>query len=239
MLRDLVDLVLPVTCALCHRPGARLCPTCRGDVRGCLSARVARCRPDPEPAGMPPCWVAGTATGALRALVTAYKDEDRRDLAGALGALLAPALRRAAAGPEARAALVGRGLLVVPVLGSPRARRRRGDVPLVPVVQAASRALPGRVVVAPVLVPTRVTRDQSRLGAQARADNLAHSMAVPERREPTVRGSVCVVVDDLVTTGATLTEAARALTDAGAAGVVAAAIGATPRRFGGGSRPIS
>lgn len=119
---------------------------------------------------------------------------------------------------------------MVPVPGSPRARRRRGDVPLRPVVAGALAGLGGRVVVADVLAPTRVTRDQSTLDAGERATNLAGAMTVRERHQPAVGGAVCVVVDDLVTTGATLAEAARALRDAGASEVLAAAIGATRRR---------
>ncbi|WP_169743091.1 ComF family protein [Knoellia subterranea] len=178
------------------------------------------------------CWVSGEASGALRAAITAYKDEDRRDLVRPLAGWLAPALSVAVASSgDARAALAGRGLVVVPVTGSPRARRRRGDVPLVPLVRSAVRsALWGRVAVAPVLAPTRTTRDQSTLDAGERAANLAGAMEVRSRGRPVVAGSVCLVVDDLMTTGATFTEAARALREAGASEVIAAALGATRRR---------
>ncbi|KGN36293.1 phosphoribosyltransferase family protein, partial [Knoellia aerolata] len=124
-----------------------------------------------------------------------------------------------------------RGLLVVPVPGSPRARRRRGDAPLLPLVHAAATALTGRAVVANVLATTRVTKDQSTLDAAARAANLTGALRVRERLEPVVAGAACVVVDDVVTTGATLAEAARALREAGAARVLGAAIGATQRRI--------
>ncbi|KRE43672.1 hypothetical protein ASG74_02185 [Knoellia sp. Soil729] len=234
MLSDLLDLVLPASCALCQRPAGPLCAACRGAVDDCIhpSPRVAL--PSPPPPGMPQCWVSGEASGALRALVTAYKDEQRRDLRRTLAALLAPALRAAVgSSPDARAAVRGRGLVVVPVSGSPRARRRRGDVPLLPLVETAVAGLSGRVLVADVLVPTRITRDQSTLDAAQRASNLAGAMAVRERHEHVVAGAVCLVVDDLVTTGATFAEAARALHEAGAADVLAAAIGATRRRVDG------
>lgn len=240
MLSDLVDLVLPATCALCHRPGPALCRRCRGDVTACLHPSPRLSAPSPPPPGMPSCWVCGTASGALRAVVTAYKDEDRRDLAPQLVGWLAPALRTATGEDvTARRALRGRGLLVVPVPGSPRARRHRGDVPLLPLARGAARSLVGRAVVADVLVTTRTTLDQSTLGAEGRAANLSGAMTVRDRHAEVVTGSVCVVVDDLVTTGATLAEAARALREAGAVHVVGTAIGATTRRPRAGRAPPS
>lgn len=197
----------------------------------CLHGSPLVAVPSPPPPGMPPCWVSGEASLALRAVVTAYKDEGRRDLLATLAGWLAPALRAAAgADPDARRALRGRGLLVVPVPGSPRARRRRGDVPLKPLVGSAVAGLSGIARVADVLTPTRVTRDQSTLDAAARASNLAGAMTVRERHQAVVGGSTCIVVDDLVTTGATVAEAARALRQAGASTVLAAAIGATRRQ---------
>lgn len=232
MFSDLLDLVLPASCALCHRPGGPLCPGCRIAVGECLHPSPRCAVPSPCPPGMPQCWVAGEASGALRAVVTAYKDEQRRDLGRPLVAWLAPALAAATGNSaEARRAVRGRGLVVVPVAGSPRARRRRGDVPLLPLVTSASEGLAGRSLVADVLAPTRTTRDQSALDAAERALNLAGAMVVRERHHRVVEGAVCVVVDDLVTTGATLAEASRALRDAGAAEVLAAAVGATRRRL--------
>jgi predicted amidophosphoribosyltransferase len=70
-----------------------------------------------------------------------------------------------------------------------------------------------------------VVADQSGLGASRRAENLAGSLrAVPSRT------SRVVVVDDLVTTGATLVEATRALGAGGHDVVGAAVLGATARR---------
>ncbi|MDT0213591.1 phosphoribosyltransferase family protein [Rothia sp. ARF10] len=233
MLADLADLVLPATCALCHRPGAPLCRGCRDAVEGCLHDRPRPAVPSPPPPGMPSCWVSGEASGALRAVVTAYKDEGRRDLAEVLAPWLAQSLL-AAVGAEAttRDALRGRGLLVVPVPGSPRARRRRGDVPLRPLVATAAASLAGRALVADVLSATRTTLDQSTLDAAERAANQAGATTVRSRHRHAVEGAACVVVDDLVTTGATLAEAARALREAGARNVLAAAVAATTRRSG-------
>ncbi|MGL5862887.1 MAG: ComF family protein, partial [Phycicoccus sp.] len=84
--------------------------------------------------------------------------------------------------------------------------------------------------VAAVLRHTRRVADQAGLGRADRAANLAGALAVAPRKRRLVTGAVCLVVDDVVTTGATLTEAARALGAAGARHVVGAAAAATPRR---------
>ena len=72
--------------------------------------------------------------------------------------------------------------------------------------------------------------DQARLDRGARAANLAGAIEVSRRWRQVVRGSTCVLVDDVVTTGATMAEATRALRAVGAGHVVAAAVAATPRR---------
>jgi predicted amidophosphoribosyltransferase len=81
-------------------------------------------------------------------------------------------------------------------------------------------ARPGRL-----LVPTRVVADQAGLGSAARAVNLAGAM----RATP---GAPCrvVLLDDVMTTGSTLVEAARALREHGHAVLGAAVLGATTRR---------
>ena len=84
--------------------------------------------------------------------------------------------------------------------------------------------------VAPVLRLTRAVVDQSRLDRTGRAENLAEALAVRERWAEAVSGSACILVDDVVTTGATLSEAARALRVAGAHHVAAATVAATQRR---------
>jgi predicted amidophosphoribosyltransferase len=179
---------------------------------------------------MPSCWAAARTDGVVRRLVTAHKDEGRRDvrplLAGLLAAALSPAVT---ADPAVRAAVdAGAPVLVVPVPGSRRARRRRGDAPVERLVRDAA-ALAGATPVVPAVRLVRRTVDQAGLGASERLVNVGGAMAVTPGSVAEVRGAVCLVADDVVTTGATLAEAARALRRAGALQVTSAVVAATAR----------
>ncbi|MBM6400919.1 ComF family protein [Phycicoccus sonneratiae] len=223
-LRAAAGLVLPVRCAGCGAPGEGWCPRCRHEARRPAGGLTVG-------AGVPPCWSATPLVGPVRRAVSAHKDGGRRDLHPVLVDLLAAALARALAeDPVLRAAVAAGGpVLVVPVPETRSAARRRGEDPVGRLAGAAVGRLddPG-VALVPVLRHTRRVADQSRLGRSERAANLAGALGVAGRGAERVVGAACVVVDDVVTTGATLGEAARALRAAGAAHVVAATVAATP-----------
>jgi predicted amidophosphoribosyltransferase len=84
-----------------------------------------------------------------------------------------------------------------------------------------------RVRVAPVLVGVRRRRDQVGLGRAARSDNLRGSIA-PTTAASGLRG--VVLVDDVVTSGATLAECARALRTVGIEPLAACVVAATRAR---------
>jgi predicted amidophosphoribosyltransferase len=175
----------------------------------------------------------------VRAALVAFKDGDRRDLEMVLSPLLAAAIAAALAGDPHLAALLRAGngpVFVVPVPSSPAAVRRRGDAPLELMTRAASEqsGRPGlELLVSPALRLRRRVADQAGLNHRERARNLEHAMQVRPRWRPGVVGVSCLLVDDVLTTGATLVEAARALREAGAGYVAAAVVAATHRR----SRP--
>jgi predicted amidophosphoribosyltransferase len=167
-------------------------------------------------------------------VLAAYKDDDRRDLVHVLAPLLGAAVDAALAGwHEARTVLARRAgpVLVVPVPSSRAARRRRGDAPLAALAAKAVADFDvGEVLVVEALRQRRRVADQAGLGARERAVNLEHSMVARSRWQAAVAGRSCLVVDDVLTTGATLVEAARALRAAGARDVRAAVVAATQRR---------
>lgn len=201
--------------------------------------------PDPIPTGLPPSHAWGRYSGPLRAAVRAWKDGGRRDLDVGLARLLGMAIDNAVRDPGWP---LGGAVLVVPIPSSARADRSRGDRPLVRVVEralagigdgigdgtvtpgggpsAATPPLEGPLV---ALRHCRTVADQAGLGALARVVNLQSAMEVRGSAAHRVRGRRCLLVDDVMTTGSTLAEGARALREAGAADVRAAVIAATPR----------
>lgn len=238
-LRALLDLVVPLECAACRRPGTRWCARCDRALRrlapvGGVDVGVGG---STRPGLQVRAW--GSYAAPLDAVVTAWKDDGRRDLSVLLAPLLAQSVHAAldaAIGGESFGSPAGRPYLLVPVPSSRASVRRRGDAPLEGLVAAALRQLPpaiaARLRLVRALAHERVVVDQSRLGTERRRENLSGAMAVGARWRGCVEGRRCMVVDDVVTTGATLAEAARALRAAGASEVEAAVIAATPRRFG-------
>ncbi|MFI6501584.1 ComF family protein [Nonomuraea typhae] len=113
-----------------------------------------------------------------------------------------------------------------------RAVRARGHDPvgrLAVLAVGRLRALGVRAEAVPVLAQARRVADQAGLSATERAANLGSSLRVTGRLRG-APGATVVLVDDIVTTGATLAEAARALRTAGVQVAAAATVAATRRR---------
>ncbi|GIW72237.1 MAG: hypothetical protein KatS3mg102_1779 [Planctomycetota bacterium] len=202
----------------CRRCGARL-PGGRRRGRG----RCAACR-QLAPA-VPPTAVLGPYAGRLRALVRALKYRGATAKAPLLGALLAARVRE-------------RGLradLVVPVPGAGARVRRRGLDHAALLAQALAEALGLRC--APrALVRVRNSPPLFGLGRAARRAALLGAF----RAEPAlVGGRRVLLVDDVLTSGATLAACAEALGGAGARAVAAACVARRQRRCPGRGREHS
>jgi predicted amidophosphoribosyltransferase len=222
-----LDLLLPQPCAGCGAPGRLVCPACAQRLEG--PARLSL--PSPMPSGLPPPFAVAPYAGVVRQLIVAHKERGLSGLARPLGIALARAALTASDGPSP--------VLLVPVPSSRASVRRRGQDPTLRIAREAARqathevirrhgrspdARPARPCVR-ALTHRRHVADQAGLTATARAANL--SGALHSRLD--MRGHRVIVVDDVITTGATLTEAARALRAAGAEVQACAVIAATER----------
>lgn len=204
-LSDALALLLPVMCAGCGEPDATLCDACAAAVAPRPVLRLID-----APGGHIPVWSGLAFDGVAARVVRAIKEEGRTPLARTLAPAFAAAVRRLDA-PDA---------LLVPVPTSRAAFRRRGY--RVPDLIAARAGLR----VTRLLQPVRRTGDQRGLDREGRRRNVAQSLSA--RDAPARR---VIVIDDVVTTGASLEEAVRALRAAGAEVVGAATAAATPRRM--------
>ncbi|MBC9956666.1 ComF family protein [Yimella sp. cx-51] len=222
----LLELAAPRQCAGCRRRHERWCA-------GCASALTALCRGPAygwvtrDLSGLPAVWSHAVYESVLTRCLPAFKDDDRTDLS----APLAPLLRASVIGvmhqaPQLLEARADSRLLVVCAPSSAASVRTRGRLPL---LELTRRALAGGgfTIAAPArLTFRRRVVDQSGLDADQRVSNLAGAM-----RADRVEGLSCLLLDDVLTTGATLAEATRALRSAGAQHVVAATLATAVRRF--------
>lgn len=240
-----LDAVLPWTCLACGRiqgePG--LCPACWSGMPWIAAPCCARCgapfavgegdesarRCAACAASASPVGTIRTALrydGASRPIILGFKHADRLHAAP----LLARWLLRA--GHD----LLGRADLVAPVpLHWSRLAWRRYN-------QAAEMARPlarlaGRPYAADLLVRRRRTPSQGALTRDGRRRNVGGAFAVGKRWRTRLAGRHVLLVDDVVTTGATLEACARALLDAGAGGVDALAVARVVDPLGGAFEP--
>jgi ComF family protein len=203
-LADALSFVLPVECAGCGLDDVALCDTCRDALL-----------PQPVEQRFDGFRVRSGLVydGAVARVIRSLKEDGRTSLARPLAA----ALQAAAASWDLP------GAVMVPVPTSAAAMRRRG--------YRVAELLAHRAGWQPqrLLRPARRTADQRELGRTARAVNVEGSM-----RALGGEGARVLLVDDVVTTGATLREAARALRTGGAEVLGAVTVAATPRRSLGG-----
>lgn len=218
---DVLALAAPPRCAGCDVPGTALCPGCRAPLEGRAALVAVPGWPHAPPA-------AGRApyTGVLPTLVNAWKERGRHDLEPVLGAALAGAVGVLPGGAAGR--------VLVPVPTSRAARRRRGADGVRRLALNAARSLRGQGVparVLPALALARRVDDQSGLSATERARNVDGAFVVrPGARALVAAGPPVVLVDDVLTTGATLRAAACALAQAGAVVEGVACVSVTPLR---------
>lgn len=234
-LQSLLRLVYPPACVSCgtfvEEDGA-LCSTCWRETPF-ISGPVCECcgvpLPGAEPGEIcdvcrhrPPGWARGRAAllyrGTARSLILRFKHGDREDLARPLGRLLA----------RAAAPLVAPGMVVVPVpLHWARLVARRFNQAALLAAEIARAH--GLAHLPDALERTRRTRPQEGMDRATRLLNQQGSMALRKGRAAGVNGRAVLLVDDVMTTGATLSAAAEALRAGGASEVRVAALARVSR----------
>ena len=202
-LRDAWALIMPIECAGCERPDRALCEMCSAMLSGAVTMRRG--------AEALPVHCALAYESRVRRVILSFKEQGRTDVAAALSVPLATAIR---------AAMTAAGVSeLAPIPTSRKAYRRRGYDPIAVLLRKAG--LQG----AKVLTRAHDTGVQKTLAAEERAVNLRGAFI--SRRS--LVGRRFLLVDDVLTSGATLGEAARAIRAAGGEVRGAATLAYTPR----------
>ncbi|WCR12637.1 ComF family protein [Paracoccus stylophorae] len=229
-MKGALRLIYPPQCIGCGLPVAddgdgslRLCPDCWRETRFIGAAACHRCgAPLPDDGSgtgdesliCDDClaiarpWRHGRAAvvyaGTGRSLVLALKHGDRPDLAPALAGWLS----------RAAAPLIRPGMVVAPVPLHLRRlmKRRYNQAALVSTHLARARGLPH---LPDLLIRRRHTEGQDHRSVSDRFANIAGALAINPRRAARIRGKAVLLVDDVMTSGATMAAAAEALLAAG------------------------
>jgi ComF family protein len=222
-------------CAVCHGWGrGRLCAICVERFAPAVSR--CRCCALQTPHGIGRCGAClvdpppyATATTAVDydhpwdGLITRFKFHAALDLAPAFAAQMLAARQRESAPPPT---------LLLPIPLSDARLRERGYNQAWELARRLGRAL-GCVADARLLLRVRDTPHQLALLPEERAGNVRAAFAVEPARRAELAGRAVTLVDDVMTTGATVAEAARTLLQAGAREVGVWVLARTPRPDGG------
>jgi ComF family protein len=216
------DLLLGASCHGCGQPWWGICPLCRQQLD---SRRPFFTTPVPCPDGFPTTVTSSTYDPILRRLISAHKERQALALTSFLSERLALSVHGLLASEPY--AVRTSSIVLVPVPSAARAVRRRGFDATAAMARLAARRLRVRysMTVRSALTQRRRVADQAGLGAAARHENLAGAF----RLGRPISIGAAVLVDDLVTTGSSLTEAARVLRAARIPVLGAATVAATVR----------
>jgi predicted amidophosphoribosyltransferase len=197
-----LDLILPLECGGCGAPATRWCDACAEELSvAAEQPHVVNPRIDPQV----PVFALGRYAGARRQAILAMKEHGRGDLVAPLARALAVGVHRLLTW-----GMVETPLTIVPAPTRRSAARRRGGDPVARLARAAVAGHPDVAVVAALRLKALV-RDSVGLGTSARERNIAGRVLLLRGQRARLLGTEVVLVDDIVTTGATACESVRTL----------------------------
>ena len=224
-LQSILSILYPAQCIACENliaEDAALCPDCWRDTPFIQGAVCHKCgaplmgdAPGDETAKCDDClvterpWDSGTSVlvykGITRRLILAFKHGDRQDLVRPFAVWAASKIR----------ANLGEGDVLIPVpIHWRRLIKRRYNQSSLVAHQIA--ALTGAKFMPDALVRTRHTKPQEGLSFQERFDLQRGTIRTHPTRSKELAGRRVFIVDDVMTSGATMSVAARAAKSAGA-----------------------
>jgi ComF family protein len=195
---SLLDLLMPCRCVVCLSTGAALCPNCASQLTPSVRAVTRLDLPG---------WAASDYGTSEKILIKAFKEDGTTALAPSLARLMKPAF-------QCLLDELPRQIDDVWLVPTPSSRanfRKRGYLPSLILARQLNRVAGHPLRVKAALRFERAVADQSGLSVEQRSSNLVGSMAA----SAVVSDQRVILIDDVVTTGATLIEAARAIAEAG------------------------
>lgn len=227
-LEAILETLSPTRCAGCERPGELLCDRCLGELalidpeRSCAlcgapygDVLCTECRGAASP--LDRCLSCALFSGPLPRVIRAYKDGGERRLARVIAELLFDAaLHAQEAAPERYGGILAESDFISFVPATKSAYRRRGFDHM----EAVARLL-GDLAGVPVFdcLIKHGSSDQRKMGREGRLVTARDVYEVPGSALGGVRGTRVLLIDDVITTGATMTAVAAVLKEAGAAHV--------------------